>query len=138
MTRERGQRKDLFVATLTCDGRTMGTWDAHEGGDRTATGSSRKISGGITVQLGGGVEVSQIKLTRLHLLSNRAQYDYLRTRVGKGEVVVTLREKDADGRAVGTPFVHTGVIAEVPLLQYDETSSDGNDQEVTIDVDSND
>lgn len=133
--RERGQRQDQFVATLVVDGVDEGKWDAHEGGDITASGSSRRVSGGILVQLGGTTEVSQIKLTRLHRRSLRPSYDRLRKRVGKGECVVTLREKDADGFAVGEPFVHTGVLAEVPLLAYDETSSDGNDQEVTIDVD---
>lgn len=134
-TRERGQRKDQFVATLTVDGVACGTWDSHEGGNITASGSSRRVSGGKLVQLGSQIEVSQIKLTRLHRLSLRAQYDFLRTRAGKGECVVSLREKDPDGFPAGEPFVHTGVLGEVPLLTYDETSSDGNDQEITIDVD---
>lgn len=138
MNRERGQRQNQFIATLTIDGVDCGVWDGHTGGDLNPTTSSRRVSGGINMQLGGGMEVSSIELTRLHRLSLRTQYDFLRSRSGKGEAIVTLREKDADGRPAGAPFVHTGVLGAVPLLEYDETSTDGGDQKVTIDVDSTD
>jgi hypothetical protein len=136
MSRERGQTEKDFIAHLWVDGVDCGVWDSHDGADLSANNSSRRVSGGITVQLGGTTDVSPVKLTRLHRSSLRSNWDWLRTRVNKGEVRVTLQEKDADGHPVGEAIVHTGVLGDMPGFKYDETSNAAVMQEVTINVDS--
>lgn len=136
MARIKGQRQDMFIARLVVDGVDCGSWDAHTGGDREASSSTHRISGGVTVQLGSSVEVSSIKLSRLHRLPNRAIYDFLRDRVGRGDAVVSLQEKDDQGVPAGAPFVHNGVVGTVPMLEYDENSSDACIEEISIEVES--
>lgn len=135
MGRETGQRQDLFLAHLVVDGRDCGYWDSHEGGDYEVSGSSTRVSGGKRVSLGGQVEVSSIKITRLHRQSTRDTWDFLRSRAGKGEATVTLQEKDLNGVPFGKPIVHVGTLGTIPNLAYDENSSDKSTEEVNVDVD---
>jgi hypothetical protein len=135
MTRIQVQAKSQYIARLTVDGVDCGVWETHEGADIEIDRNDYRLSGGVLVQLPGTKKLSSIKLTRGRQISNRAIYDMLRDRAGEGEATVQLQEKDRQGNAAGLPYVHVGLLGNVPFIGYDESSNDANLEEVNIDLD---
>lgn len=129
----KGQRENLFIVSVKgVDGTDYGFWDSKSGGDNEVSLASRKISGNITVQMGGTATKSDIKCTRLHRVQTNAQWEALYDGAGKIQLVVVMQQKDDSGAPFGKPRSYTGVLGTVPDLVYDETSNGDSIEEINI------
>ena len=127
-------RQDQYAVTLTVDGRDFGTWDMLKGGEIDSEELKFKPGGmASSVSLGGAVEVSNLKVSRLYSLSrDSTQIHWLISRVGKGDCVLNRQSLDVDANVYGPPLVYTGKLKNVTPPEVDSTSSDAGLIELEI------
>jgi hypothetical protein len=127
-------RQDQNAVTLTIDGRDLGIWDKLAGGEIDSDELQFKPGAmGSAVSLGGSVQVGELTLSRLYVLSrDHASIQWLISRVGKGDCTAARQPLDPDGNVYGGPIVYTGKLKTVTLPEIDSESSDAALLEIAI------
>jgi hypothetical protein len=119
-------RQDQNAITLTIDGVDLGVWDKLEGGEVDSEETKyRPGNMGSQISLGGSVEVGNLTLSRLYMLSrDHDRVHWLIGRVGKGNATAARHLLDTDGNVYGRAIVYTGKLKTVTLPDVDSESSD--------------
>lgn len=119
-------RQDQNAVTFSLDGVDLGVWDKLSGGEIDSEETRYKPGGmGAPITLGGSVEVQELTISRLYMLSrDHDRIHWLISRVGKGIGVVARQPLDPDGNAYGAPLVYTGTLKTVNPGEIDSESSD--------------
>ncbi|XBB66865.1 hypothetical protein ABFU82_22575 [Nocardioides sp. WV_118_6] len=124
--------QDQYRVTVTVDGRPLGVFDSRSGGEsdtditkkKTGEGpkvySSKPDTGDVTV--GRGYERE-----RDHELAR-----WLRTRCGKGKMVISEQPLDDEDQAWGVPTTWTGILKTVNTGDTDTDSSDPRELELVM------
>lgn len=118
-------RLDQYDITVTLDRTSLGVFDKLSGGNIDSEETKYK-PGGMTpqVSLGGSQTVSNITVQRLYRLDrDLALVPTLKSRVGKGQVVVSKQSLDVDGHPFGAPTVYQGVLKQLTFPDPDSESS---------------
>jgi hypothetical protein len=127
-------RQDQNAVTLTIDGRDLGIWDKLSGGEIDSDELQFKPGAmGSSVSLGGSIQVGELTLSRLYVLSrDHSIIQWLMSRVGKGDCTAARQPLDPDGNVYGGPIVYTGKLKTVTLPEIDSESSDAALLEIAI------
>jgi len=118
------KRQDLFIVTVSVDGRDLGTWDKKQGGESDSEETTYKAGGGRQIALGGSKTVGNV--TASVLFDEKIAegvYHWLEERVGIVDCVVQQQPTDAKGKAFGRPIVKTGKLKKVTPPDADSESS---------------
>lgn len=129
-------RVDQFLTTLTIDGATLGVWDSHAGGAKTASGNRYRPGGNQRpISLGGRATQENLTLGRL-VRRDLNDWDLLvrlhETRVGKAEAIASQRPMDDDGNPIGQPLVTRGKLVNV--TPPDSNSNEDGEAIWTIEI----
>jgi len=103
-------RQDQYNVTVTIDGIQLGTFDTFKGGEIDSEETKYKQGGMVPeISLGGSISVSNIILERLYVLvRDHPQVGVMKSKVGKGEVIVVKQPLDINAVPFGAPIVYQG------------------------------
>jgi hypothetical protein len=118
-------RQNQARITATLDGTALGVFEAREGGDTDSQETTYRLGGmGVRISLGGNVEVANVTIRRLFDVQAQSQAKFIIGRVGSGVLVVSEQPLNADGEAVGEPYVWTCTLKRCALPERDADADD--------------
>lgn len=119
------KRQDLFVVTVTVDGRDLDIWDKKTGGERDSEENTYRPGGSRKqIDLGGPETVGVVTVSKLYDESIAdGIYHWLDERVGVGDATVITQPTDKKGKAFGRPIVRQGTLKKVSPPDVDSESS---------------
>jgi hypothetical protein len=108
-------RQDQYNVTVSIAGSNLGTFDKMSGGEFDSEETKYKPGAmAPQISLGGSQTVSNIVLKRLYVLErDHTIINWLKSQVGKGEVVVTKQPLDINEHPYGSPIVYQGKLKKV-------------------------
>lgn len=118
-------RVDQYAVSVSLDGTSLGVYDKMTGGEIDSE-ETKYSPGGMApqVSLGGRVTVGNITVERLYRLDrDKVVEPTIKSRVGKGTVVVTKQSLDVDGNPFGAPLVYRGTLKQYKPPEPDSEAS---------------
>lgn len=128
-------RLDQYEISVSIDGTPIPEpWDKMSGGNIDSSETKYKPGGMVPqISLGGSVEVSNVTVERLYVLSrDHALVPTLKAAVGKGVVVVTKQPLDVNGVKFGAPIVYSGKFKQLTLPEPDSESTNAATMQIEV------
>jgi hypothetical protein len=116
-------RLDQYNVSVSIDGTQLGTFDKLTGGELDSEETKYK-PGAMAPQitLGGSTTVGNVVVSRLFDLDrDLPKIPFLKSRVGKGTVTISVQSLSVDGDIKGSPRVYTG---KLKTLKFPEPDSE--------------
>lgn len=110
-----GQTQDRYNVTVSIDGINLGTFAKMTGGDFDSE-ETKYPPGAMApvLSLGGRQTISNVICTRLYELErDHVIMQWLQSRTGRGECVVTKQPLDINEHPFGSPLVYQGKLKKV-------------------------
>lgn len=118
-------RQDTWRVTFSIDGRNFDVCEKSSGGTFDSEEKKVKDGNGIDHSLGGSRSQDTITISKLYDLDGIGNdYEWIRSRVGRGRVQITSTPVDYDGNLHGKSFVESGVLKSVSRPETDANGSD--------------
>ena len=130
-------REDQRSVTVTVDNVNLDVFDGLTGGATEAEESKwRSGNMGPEISLGGYASTENIVVRRLFKKGRDPQLrKFLRSRVGKGRVLVVDQPLDVDGLPHDEPDTYTGTLQRFAPPDHDSNSSDAAVWELEVSTD---
>jgi hypothetical protein len=118
-------RQDQYNVTVTIDGENLGTFDKMTGGDLDSEETKYKPGNmGPEISLGGSKQITNIVVSRLYDLNrDHPKMEWLESKTGKGQCVVTKQPLDINEQKFGKPLVYKGTLKKVTPPPADSSAT---------------
>ena len=120
-----GQRSDLWLITVTVDGRNLGVFDKKSGGAGQAQETKYRPGGSPTqVSLGGPTDLENITISRIYVRErDHGLAKSLIGRLGKAVATVSQQPLDEDYIPWGAPITWTGRLNKITTPDSDSNTN---------------
>lgn len=118
-------REDQASITVTVGDRDLGIWTTKSGGETDSEETKIKPGGMLPeISLGGSSSTENVVVTKLEDELVLADNVWLRSQVGRADMVVKVRPLDADGNALSVSETYTGKLKRAKSSDRDANSGD--------------
>lgn len=129
-------RENTKLVTVTVDNVNLGVFEYRDGGDVDSAETTYQMGGGGPRRAFGGPPApTNVTVRGLYDDARRAQIKFLYSRAGRGRMVVTDNNMDAENNVFGDPTVWVCVLKRVKEPTYDSSSTNMGQLELEGTVD---